>query len=275
MKVNKSSGTRGQNLSTIAAEKQPSVTSGGTIQRKNNSGSFAYAYVRDVLAEQIRNRELSERQQLPSERELCERFTINRATLRQALSQLENTGLIFRRNRRGWFVCPRKLRYNPMLHVSFLVYAREQGFTPSTQVLFQEKITPPAHVAWRLHLPSGSQAIRVIRLRSVDDRPVLVECMYFHPDHFPNFLSQNLSNSITTLLKTGYHHKQIIYDVEVETSSLLEPFAEHLGVNEGAQGLKVTRLVSNSENTPIEYDEEHWRHDALLIETRTILDIDT
>ncbi len=46
-------------------------------------------------------------------------FGITRMTIRQALFQLEAEGLIYRLNRRGWFVSPPRLRYDPTANLSF------------------------------------------------------------------------------------------------------------------------------------------------------------
>ncbi|WP_225321226.1 GntR family transcriptional regulator, partial [Pseudomonas aeruginosa] len=42
----------------------------------------------------------------PAERKLSELFATTRITLREALIQLESQGLIYREERRGWFVSP-------------------------------------------------------------------------------------------------------------------------------------------------------------------------
>ena len=106
---------------------------------------YAYAQVRKSLAEKIDSKLLVG--SLPSERELCQSYDISRSTLRQALGQLENMGLIYRKNRSGWYVCPRKLKYDPMQHVSFLQYTTEQDFEPSTVLVNQVKQKPCKEIA--------------------------------------------------------------------------------------------------------------------------------
>lgn len=49
---------------------------------------------------------------LPSERVLAERFGVQRPTVRVALEYLAQQGLIYRRERLGWFVSPPRLEYD-------------------------------------------------------------------------------------------------------------------------------------------------------------------
>src|SRR5690606_19882216 len=53
---------------------------------------------------QIENGELKPEQQIPSERELCEKYQVSRITVRQAIALAENEGLVVRTHGRGTFV---------------------------------------------------------------------------------------------------------------------------------------------------------------------------
>ncbi len=59
-----------------------------------------------ALSEQIGHGLLPAGGKLPAERKLSELFATTRITLREALIQLESQGLIYREERRGWFVSP-------------------------------------------------------------------------------------------------------------------------------------------------------------------------
>lgn len=64
---------------------------------------------------------------LPSERELCAIFNTTRITIRESLAQLESSGLIWRADRRGWFVTPERLWLDPTQNTNFHKLCREQG----------------------------------------------------------------------------------------------------------------------------------------------------
>lgn len=230
---------------------------------------YAYAQVRKSLAEKIDSKLLVG--SLPSERELCQSYDISRSTLRQALGQLENMGLIYRKNRSGWYVCPRKLKYDPMQHVSFLQYTTEQDFEPSTVLVNQVKQKPCKEIADALNLDKRASITSILRVRSVDGRAVVVEDLNFSNKLLPNIDKHDLSLSISKLLKNTYHHTHVNYDVIVESCCLFNPIAHHLDTYDGALGLKVTRVVRDKHGVAFEFDREFWRHDALKIENKAEL----
>ena len=59
----------------------------------------------DTILQQIeRGLFATQSKRLPSERELSEIFNASRLTIKHALQHLENQGIIYRKERRGWFL---------------------------------------------------------------------------------------------------------------------------------------------------------------------------
>ncbi|MFQ5458544.1 MAG: GntR family transcriptional regulator, partial [Myxococcota bacterium] len=90
---------------------------------------------RDHFAAMIEVGTLAPGTKLPSERALAEEFSLTRVTVRQALIRMEAEGLIFREERRGWFVSPPRVRYDPTANTSFTESITEQGRVAGTTVL--------------------------------------------------------------------------------------------------------------------------------------------
>lgn len=63
-----------------------------------------YFQLKDILKSKILSNELRGKERLPSEAELCMEYRVSRATVRQALLELEKEGLIYRDRGRGTFV---------------------------------------------------------------------------------------------------------------------------------------------------------------------------
>lgn len=126
-----------------------------------------------ALSEQIGHGLLPAGGKLPAERKLSELFATTRITLREALIQLESQGLIYREERRGWFVSPERLAYNPLVRSHFHAMVSEQGRVPATEVLSARQMPASAAVCELLELPALSSVYQIRRARRVDGRLVL------------------------------------------------------------------------------------------------------
>lgn len=86
----------------------------------NSHSETQLGKIKNSIREQIQSGIYKEGQKIPSERELSELFATTRITLKDALISLETEGLIYREDRRGWFVSPERIRYNPYLALTFI-----------------------------------------------------------------------------------------------------------------------------------------------------------
>ena len=71
----------------------------------NDQLSSQLALICETILQQIeRGLFATQSKRLPSERELSEIFNASRLTVKDALQQLEIQGIIYRKERRGWFL---------------------------------------------------------------------------------------------------------------------------------------------------------------------------
>jgi DNA-binding GntR family transcriptional regulator len=224
-----------------------------------------YIQVRDQLWLWISEHRLGGQERLPAERELASRFNTTRVTVRQALGQLEAEGKIFRSNRRGWYVTPERLEYDPSRDIGFYNTVSEQGYTPSTETLSKELTEMPSWLAEISGLPEGTPVYHVLRRRSIDSRCVLVEHNYINPVNCPGLLSQDTDHSIWELLRETYNLHPSKRQIEIYPQALTGIEAEALGVNPGSAGLYMQRLTLDTDGNFLEFDREYWVHDALKV----------
>jgi DNA-binding GntR family transcriptional regulator len=90
-----------------------------------------YIALRDQIALNIEMGRLKPGTRLPSERQFQTGTGTARGTIREALFLLEAEGLIYRRDRSGWYVSPPAVTYDPTRWAGFMTYVREQAGRPA------------------------------------------------------------------------------------------------------------------------------------------------
>lgn len=168
-----------------------------------------------ALQEQIEHGLLEPGGKLPAERRLSELFGTTRITLREALVQLEAQGLIYREERRGWFVAPQRLTYDLIERSHFHAMVRAQGRVASTELLSARLQPAPAAICARLQMPALSSVVRICRLRRIDGRAVLYAEHYLAPRYFPDILEHDLAQSLTEIYGRvyGIEYGQVCFEI--------------------------------------------------------------
>ncbi|WP_329407607.1 GntR family transcriptional regulator [Streptomyces sp. NBC_00704] len=144
----------------------------GTTQLESVSEP-KYWHLRTVLSEAL-DSEFTVGEILPNERELAARFGVARATLRQALDQLELEGRLQRRRGVGTTVAPPR---------TGVAVGTERQSWPGTgddawQPVDSTLAAPPAAVATALET-ARDQVVHIVRRSRVSDgRPVAAELLY-------------------------------------------------------------------------------------------------
>ena len=112
---------------------------------------------------------------LPSEAELCKRFSVSRMTVRQALQELSNDGLVERRRGQGTFVAHRPVHRRPGVFLSFTEEMNRRGAQATSRLLSAGLDDPRRTETLDLGLAPDSQVVRVVRVRLADGVPVALE----------------------------------------------------------------------------------------------------
>lgn len=224
-----------------------------------------YLGVRDSIAAHIENGDLGHNACLPSERQLQSGTGAARGTVRAALFQLEAEGLIYRKERSGWYVSPAPIVYDPTRWEGFMSYVKAQGRDPKTELLGTCEVQATAALADIFGVDAGGTLYELRRRRYVDDRAVLVETIYVDPRLAPGLLDHDLDGSLTQVLKREYIVDVARNRIDMQPCALTQAEAAALRVKSGLPGLLVTRISYDAQGRVVEYDQEYWRHDALKV----------
>jgi DNA-binding GntR family transcriptional regulator len=180
---------------------------------------------------------------------------------------LEAEGRIYREDRRGWFISPLPLKYDPTQTLNFTNMATAQQRTPKTELIAAKGILANKQAASLLGLQPFSDVYRVDRVRYLEERPVVYVTNYIRPELFPNLLDFDLSKSLTDIYR---EHYGVVYEkirYRISTSTLLGETAQALRATSGTPAMVVERVNYNQNGELIDCDIEYWRHDAISIES--------
>lgn len=220
---------------------------------------------RDHFAALIEAGSLVPGARFPSERALAEEFSITRVTVRQALVRLEAEGLIFREDRRGWYVSRPRVRYDPTANTSFTESIAEQGRVAGTTVLSRQQVAASQWESAQLGCAASDPIFVIGRLRTVDGRAVLVERIHVKAARCPGLLDCPLDRSMTDLMAEKFGIIEHRAQINMRPTALSEIPAKALGVAVGTSSLYLSRAILDQFGEVVEFDQEFWRHDAIDI----------
>ncbi len=130
--------------------------------------------VREALLEDLISGNLDPGTKLPNENELADRFSVSRATVREAVLGLMDAGYLARRHGSGTYVTHAPRARHPLeTTVSYTAMIREAGQKPGETVLNKGSRLPTELERKLLDLEEGEALVEVERVRLASRRPVI------------------------------------------------------------------------------------------------------
>jgi len=232
------------------------------------AGAPLYAQIADALLGRIQRGELAVGDRLPPERELSEHLGVNRLTLRRALRELEHRGLLRRRPGLGTFVVEPKVERPAGRLISFTRDAQQLGFAPGAKLLSLEPRLADAEQAADLQLPLSTVVWDVLRLRTLNTEPVLLEQYALSQPRFPSLDRFDLEGrSVFEVIETEFGATIARARQSLEAVAAVARDAELLGVSPGAPLMLERRLSFDAQDRPVELGQDLYRGDRFRFVT--------
>jgi len=202
---------------------------------------------------------------LENEISLADRWGLSRPTMRRAIQELVDKGLLVRRRGIGTQVVHGRVK-RPMDLTSLFDDLARSGQQPATRVLAREVVPAPAAVAERLGLAAGGDVLRLERLRSARDEPLAVMRNWLPVDLAPALTAEALeARGLYELMRgTGVHLR--IATQRITARGATAPEARLLGVRKGAPVLSMDRVAYDGSGRAVELGEHAYRAEAYSIE---------
>ena len=138
-----------------------------------------------ALRSLIERGEWSSGAQIPNEDRLCAMLGISRITVRHALRNLEEAGLLRREHGRGTFVRTATIVAGVRGLTSFTDEMRSLALTPGALLLEARRIPAEGEIADALEIASGGAVVKLRRLRLGDGMPIGIQTSHLPEARVP------------------------------------------------------------------------------------------
>ncbi len=226
------------------------------------SGVPLYYQLAMVLRENILSGRYALGDKLPTEAELVEQYAVSRATVRGALQNLKDEGLIRREAGRGTFVAAMPHFTGTLRMDGTLNGLIAMGLSTSPRLVELREVTVSEREAEALGMKPGTPALRAIRVRYYKDHPY---CYIINtlPLEIGRKLSKRdwESGSILLRLQKRYGIQLGDADEYVRATTADATLARWLNTRIGAPLLQVDYLIRDINGHPVETPVIYYRSD--------------
>lgn len=199
---------------------------------------------------------------LPPERELCRQLDVSRATLRQALAELEERGLITRHQGRGTFVTHERITAPLSGTFSLREALAARGGAVVTRVLSQTTSDASRQLASELGCLPGDPLLHLERLWLVDGEPLVLESSYLPLAIFPGLEHADLARrSLYQVLREDFARVVAQARETIEPVILTPAECALLGVPRHTPAILTRRVTTDREGVIVELGQALLRGD--------------
>ena len=222
---------------------------------------------KSYLKERILNDEFADGR-IPSETELADELQVSRTTIRDALSRLENEGVIFRKQGAGTFVNEPGLQIKTRLEEiwSYEDVIEAHGYTPSTRILNVEVGPAGENIASDLEIAPTDELLTIKKLFLADDQPVILAYnsiplqLVEKPYQEDEFLAP-----VYQFLWENGRQRLTYYLSEIIPSIADEELAQTLHIQPQTTLISFSEIGYNGNNEPILFSSSCFRDDLLRL----------
>ncbi|MFG6116034.1 GntR family transcriptional regulator [Halobacillus sp. MO56] len=188
-----------------------------------------YHQVIEILETKIANGEWKVGDQIPTENELAKHFSISNITVKRAVHELVDKGLLYRQRGKGTFVAP---QFKEAEMYKLLSFGSEKEY-PHQTIKFSIEEAGEEAAKW-LNISNIDPVINLSRLKMDGDKPVGVEHIYLNYQLCPTITQESMEN-------------QLIYDaLKAENIKLGRTKIDFSALNAGNAEVEMLNIEKNT-----------------------------
>lgn len=223
-----------------------------------------YFQISRSLEDAVDRGDLTPGERLPNEIEFAELLAISRPTMRRALDDLVEKGMLTRKQGVGTRVANAQVRRRVAL-TSLHDDLTAAGRQPGTQVLAFDAACVDRHAARALGLPGDEPVVHCERLRLADGRPLAILRNWL-PARFNDITPADLETAGLYELLGRRNGRPAVARQRITALPAGAPEAKLLGVKRNAPLINMQRTAFDAAGHAVEFADNLYRADNYAIE---------
>ena len=212
-----------------------------------------YEQLREILRDDIINGKYSEGGKMPSEDKLREIYGVSRITVRRAIQDLCNDGMLQRQHGKGTFVLTKKHKDRMDIIHGFTDYMEEHGREIGRIILEKNYTFPSERVAESLNIGIEDSVIYLKRLMLDQGFPFMLDECWYPATRYPNLFDEIKEDSSTYhILSQKYKVKLSKSYKEINAILSTEEISSYLACSVGDPIFSIYKVVYDTKNTPVQ-----------------------
>jgi len=221
---------------------------------KINSSLPKYQKIGEHFIQQILAQQFVIGDVLPTEKELCEQFSISRHTAREALRHISKTGLVERRQGSGTTVVRTEMPETINQFVSSIEDLMQYGNATIFKLKNSDMVKVGEELAEKLNCQINQQCIHLagVRVEPHDKKPVCFTNIYRQPhqDSLDDGFKKP-EQAVKTLIKALSVNKVSRVEQCIQACLMPRELADELNTKENSAAMKITRRYIGNDGEDI------------------------
>lgn len=230
-----------------------------------------YKQIKNIIKEQILAGEYKHGEKIPSERELCEKYKVSRITVRQAINEAVNEGLLYKVQGKGTFVAGGSetiITQGLVKITSFGNTFSSRGMSAKTKILGHCIKHTDFALSKILNLDIIDQVFNLDLLGIAEGIAMVLYQSYFQANcglriyqEALKFEQQGIAFSTMDLYQDFGDLKPSYVEQTYEALVADRELAGILQIREGSPLFLVSSIIYTREHTPVEFRKAYYRAD--------------
>lgn len=212
-----------------------------------------YFQLKTRILDLIKDQNLKPGDKIPSAEELQKQFSLSSTTVRMALKELEQEGIVIRQAGRGTFISRPIILEGPGEYQKDYVELHDPKLKLKWQVMVQEVIPFPPSLRSTMQVQNGDHCFHLRRARLVNDQIIGYADSYIHKDTMDKIDTKSIETGGSMKYLTPLNLERCHAERILEAKNADHESVSILGIRPEQAVLVLTRTLKDENHRPLEY----------------------